>query len=693
MFNFLNSAVLIAAAAALIPLLIHLFSKRRVKIVPFSSLKHLKEMQKRQVRRIKIRQLLLLVLRMLIILAAVLAFARPATRGGYIGSHAGVSSAILLDRSASMQRQVKDGQLFDLAKNKVAEILKNFGQSDEVILIPFDRQTYFPAGEQFFNREVASRILTDLKPGFERSELSGAFKKAAELLTKARNLNKELYLVTDFQINSLPEQPDSAPQGVTIYFVDLPLETDGNCGVINADLGGQLIEAGNDFTVRTEIENYDDRTKTEQLASLFVDGTRVMQSEFRLEPKGKQTVTFRHAVPTAGFHSGWVEIGDDGFSPDNRSYFTFKIPQQFNILIVSGDASGGLIRLALVPSEELARYWSVKNVSADQLSSIRLSDYDVVVIAGTKVLGPAETMQLLHYTDGGGGLFYILGADIDANYFNGAFGSKIDLTVIKRPPLDFSGAGYYTLERLDYGHPIFKAFAFSQKENLPTFRFFALPTIKDGHGNSDLAYFSNGAPALVEGRHGMGRIMVLTAPITPAYSDLATHSFFVPFVIRTMEYLAGDISSYELKNYVGEKITRSLPERLVEPGSVQLVTPEEQEYSLAGADKSGQIIFDCRPIDFPGIYQLKNDRRTIDLFPANVPASEGDLTAAVNDQVKKSLSLEKFTVIPYARASAAIVTETRFGRELWKIFLWAAALLMAVEMILSREKEPTLEEQ
>ena len=79
MFNFLNTSVLFAAAAALIPLIIHLFSKRKVKIIDFSSLKHLKAMQRRQVRRLKIRQLLLLILRMLIILLVVLAFARPTT--------------------------------------------------------------------------------------------------------------------------------------------------------------------------------------------------------------------------------------------------------------------------------------------------------------------------------------------------------------------------------------------------------------------------------------------------------------------------------------------------------------------------------------------------------------------------------------------------------------------------------------
>jgi len=70
MFGFLNSTVLLAASAALIPLLIHLFSRRRVRVVEFSSLKYLKEMQKRQLRRLKIRQWLLLILRMLIVLTA-----------------------------------------------------------------------------------------------------------------------------------------------------------------------------------------------------------------------------------------------------------------------------------------------------------------------------------------------------------------------------------------------------------------------------------------------------------------------------------------------------------------------------------------------------------------------------------------------------------------------------------------------
>jgi hypothetical protein len=692
MFNFLNSAVLIAAAAALIPLLIHLFSKRQVKVVPFSSLKHLKEMQKRQVRRIKIRQLLLLILRMMIILAAVLAFARPATRGGYIGSHAGVSSVILFDRSASMNRQVKDGRLFDLAKTRASEILKNFGQNDQVILIPFDRETYFPAGQQFFSRDIAANILGTLTPGYDSGNIGEALKKGIELLSGTQMLNKELYLISDCQQNSFPEKLDSLPANIAFYLVELPVETDGNCGAVGVDMGGQLIEVGSEFTIKAEIANYDNRTKNEQLVSLFIDEARVSQSEFSISPKGKETVTFKSAVATTGFHSGYIEIGDDAFPADNRFYFSFRIPEQFNILIVSGDQSGELIGTALVPDEALARYWSVKTITPDQVGSIRWREYDAVVLAGIRSLGQVETSQLIRYISGGGGLLFVPGPALDLQYYNENFGNKCDLLFLKAAPAEFSGAGYYALEGFDYGHPILAPFSEYQGEPLPSYKFYALPTVKDGNANRDLARFSNGQPAISEAAYGQGKIITITGLINPEYSDLTAHSFFVPFTIRTTEYLAGNVSSYEFKNLVGHKVIRTVAMKEDGPEALTMMAPDGKNYTIAGSEKSGQFAYECRPIDWPGIYQLREDNRLYDLFPVNIVSSEGDLASLDFDKITSRPGLGRGKIVSYNRPPTATITESRFGRELWKIFLWAAAVLLAVEIFLSREKSPAVDE-
>jgi len=692
MFNFLNSAVLIAAAAALIPLLIHLFSRRRVKIVPFSSLKHLKEMQKRQVRRLKIRQLLLLILRMLIVLVAVLAFARPATKGGYLGSHAGVSSVILFDRSASMQRQLKDGSLHDLSLAKAGQVIENFGQSDEVLLIPFDRHAAFPSGERFFSSDVAGDILSKIEPGYDRADLEEAFGKAVGLLAEAKNLNKEMYVISDRQLNSLPEETDSVPDDVSFYIFKMPVETDGNCGIVDIDMGGQLIEVGSEFVIKVDIQNYDALDKSELLASLFIDDVRIKQAEFEIDANSQKTVQFTHTVSGPGFHSGRVEISDDDFLPDNKYFFSFKIPEQFNVLIVDGDGSGGIVNLALVPSDDISRYWSVKVIPPSQLVSVRLREFDAVILAGVETLGQAETTRLLGYIDGGGGLYYILGGHISPDYFNSYFGRRLGLEIRAPIPENFTRAGYYSMERFDFNHPVFMPFGDLFAEETPTFRFYSLPAIGFGADVRCLAWFSSNTPAIVETGLGLGKIIAMTAPILPEYSDIAAHSFFVPLMIRTIEYLADDMSSYEQKNYIGRNIIRTVTNGTVPYETVQLIAPDNKSYRIAGVQKSGRTVFDCRPIDKPGIYLLKNDGRLIDMFPANIDPREGNLAAVDADRMAASLGIDDYKVITYDDNIEKTVSEARFGRELWKLFLWAVAVLLAVEMFLSREKAAVIDE-
>ncbi len=136
--TFLNPFVLFGLVAAAIPIIIHLLNLRKLRTVEFSSLKFLKELQKTKMRRVRIRQLLLLLLRTLIVVAMVFAFSRPALRGslaGVAGGHATTTMVILLDDSPSMTVRDERGVLFNQAKDAAERLIGLAKDGDNLFLL------------------------------------------------------------------------------------------------------------------------------------------------------------------------------------------------------------------------------------------------------------------------------------------------------------------------------------------------------------------------------------------------------------------------------------------------------------------------------------------------------------------------------------------------------------------------------
>ena len=682
MFNFLNPTILIAAVAALIPLIIHLFSKRRVKIVEFSSLKHLKAMQKRQVRRLKIRQLLLLILRMLILLAVVLAFARPTLQNGGIGSHASVSAVVLFDNSASMNREVSDGNLFDLSQKRALQILDNFGETDQVCIIPLD-QSENRINPKLSSAAVAKDQLSKITRGSGIAELQKGLEQANDLLKKASNLNKELYIISDQQRVSLPDSTVLKDSDAKIYLVEIPTEEYDNCGITNVDFGGQLILAGHDFTTTATIKNQSQRDRSDIIASLFVDGHRVSQVDLEVSAGNETSVNFTHSVSRGGFHDGYIELSDDQFQADNKYYFSFKIPQQFNVLIIKGDNAAGLISLAMVPSQSINQYWSVKEVELDELAGINFIDYDVVILSGTPPLEEGYVRRLKSFVTQGKSLFLTFGGTTDIDDFNTNWSEIAGLVFDEGIKRDFTKAGYYTIDKVDITHPIFSVFNF-ETEKFPELKFYTLPKMHTKEESKVLASFSGKRPALVERKSGSGRILTFTGSIAPQFSDLTGHAFFVPFISRISEYLATDLSSYDVHLFAEENISRTIAVNLQMSASVEMIAPDSQYYYLSPEEENGNLILKPQPTNLPGIYNVRYLGREIDRFALNVNPDECNLAGVIDEQFADAIGADDYRLVQQNTNAASIISEFRFGKELWQIFLWIAVLFIIAEMLLSK---------
>jgi len=681
MFGFLNSTALFAAVAALIPLIIHLFSRRRVKVVEFSSLRHLKVMQKRQVRRLKIRQLLLLILRMLIILAVVMAFARPTTKSGSVGAHASVSAVVLFDNSASMGRYVTEGYLFDIAKRRTEELLATFGQADQVMLIPLDAAPGF--APIFGSSATAKQILSGVKLGASKANLQTALETAVSQLKVASNLNREIYVVSDRQRTSLPQVDVLNDVSAQVYIVDLPLESIDNAGIVAMDFSGQLIMPGIDFNLLATVKNYGQKDRPDVLASLFIDGRRVQQSQVSVPGGAESKVRFTQAVGSTGFHSGYVELSDDKFLADNRYYFSFHIPEKFSLLIIDGDPSARLIELAMVPSPEIPQAWSVQRVTPEQLGSVNLRDYDIIALAGAPQLDNQHIDRIKTLIRQGKALFVIYGGNTDIAAFNRDWSEPTGVAFDEGIKRSFSRAGYYSVQSASLDHPIFSVFGL-EKGKLPEIKFYTLPTSRLVGKDRTLMTFTGDHPALVETQFGAGRVVTFCGPISPEYTDLPGHAFFVPFVSRIAEYLASNLSSLDIRLFTGVALTRTLTGSAEITTAVQMVAPDSSRYDLTPEEKNGTLVAQIPPSAMPGIYSLAYDGKELDRFAVNVDPAEEDLTAADPDQFVSAIGAREYHQFATGEPIAATIAGFRHGRELWQIFVWIAVLLLAAEMLLSR---------
>ena len=197
MFTFLNSIILAGLVAITLPLLIHLLTRQRLKKIQFSSVFFLKLLQAQKMRRVRLREILLLILRTLIILFLILAFARPALRGSFatgIKAHASTTVAILLDNSLSMGRETTRGSVFQLARYRAAEIVSLLKEGDEALLMLFSGAPDLVTPEPTHNFVHLTRQIQEAQLSHGPTDVRKALLEAYGLLSESVNLNKEIYL-------------------------------------------------------------------------------------------------------------------------------------------------------------------------------------------------------------------------------------------------------------------------------------------------------------------------------------------------------------------------------------------------------------------------------------------------------------------------------------------------------------------
>ncbi len=685
---FLNPAVLPALTAALLPILIHLLTRRKLKKVAVSSVVFLQQLQKKRMRRVKVRQWLLLVLRTLIIIFLVLAFSRPVLRTTlpFIGSSTPTTAAILLDNSYSMGFETPRGRLFDLSKQRVLELIGLLKPGDEVVLLPFaDRppvakQWKIGDGESTFS--LIRDFILNLQLSYRATDMSSALEKASKLLSGSENPHKEIFLLTDMEENGWrglqKEKVFAELKGISLYLLPVEAAQEENVSVEWVTVPQQILSVKGQIEFEVQVTNYRKSDVRDLLLCFYLDGERLSQVTLNIRAGQTKRALFQVVPEKTGVLSGYVEIEPDRLSVDNRRYFSVSIPVRVKVLLVGNkEADTYFLSRALNPSDSKDAFMQATSTTGEKISLQQLEENDVIILANVRHLNQWQVEQLQASVNQGKGLLICLGPQVDKEFYNQQFLPRFSqIRLGERLGITGGKSSYYSFGKIDFSHPVLKELL--QKERIDSPRFYSIYQMVSSPQVEPIVWYNQGSPALCESKLGKGRIILFTSAVDLEWTDLPVKGIFAPLFYRIVQYLATTLPE-ELQR-IGEPIERTFGE-LESP--VEWQDPRGNRVTLFPVPWPGGMRWRLSEVEVPGIWRLFSQNREVEQIAVNVDTRESAPQKITERQIKTLLGDVAFRVIPEGRNLKKEVERSRFGREIWRECLLLALILLAAEMVVA----------
>ena len=224
MIAFLQPLWLLALSAAAIPALLHLRQRQTPPTIVFPAVRYLQQTKKEHSHRLKLRNLLLLILRTLIIVLIVLAAARPVATVNVGGVHAPTALAVVVDNSLSSGVVLNGRRLSDVLVERARAVVNRTAESDHLWLMLAD------GVPRRMSRIDAGRVLDSVAPVPVRLDLGEAVRTASAAINDDILPGHEVVVFSDVQASAL--SGGTRPQARVLFWQ--PPGTVENRGVDSA---------------------------------------------------------------------------------------------------------------------------------------------------------------------------------------------------------------------------------------------------------------------------------------------------------------------------------------------------------------------------------------------------------------------------------------------------------------------------
>ena len=680
-FAFLAPAFAIAGLAlAALPILIHLLNRRRYKVVDWAAMDFLLRAMRKNRRRVRFEQWLLLATRCLVLALLGLALSRPlgcdATSAAALGGRTGLH-VFVIDNGFSMAYRPpgRAGGRSHLEQAKVVAdaVIDRLSSGGESVAVITAGRPAVP-GRPTYDLQQARGMVDRIPQAYTAADLPAALRLAADLArTEDRQPNKFLYVLTDATANAwqggdAASLKQTGPDLAKLYRV---------VAVSNLSRGPQWNQAVTDVRPSTPLVTTNAAFAADFDASIRGFGsphgaTVQWKVDGQLLPGGgpvtpTPAVTTAHeprdqlaaALRTGGPHVVTASLlgGGDSLPADDARSRVVNVVAGLKALIVEGQhgvgAEGGSalnLQVALAGVGQGGR--SDGFVAPDLISDLELgnrvlTDYRAVILCSVAQVTAGQADQLAAFVNAGGTLMVWLGDNVSAENYNAVLLPRhlIPGPLVRRVIAPDGAAGFtFDFNYNGVLHPLLRAFANQPNtglENATAFGYWQCEAPADPQ--TRVLNWKNSAPpgspgkpdpAITEQKVGGGRVVLVTTSAAEPWITFDRKPVYTELV---NELLDGSVNAGD------DWMNRTAGDRLAVPASVKLTAtptltdPAGTAIPLEATNATdGSAAYRSPPLTGPGVYSLTTGAAPIPVA-VNVPADASDVRTVNDGAIRAAL--------------------------------------------------------
>jgi hypothetical protein len=669
--SFIYPFFLFGLSAVTIPIIIHLFNLQKTKRVYFSNIAFLKNVQNLSKRSIKVKNLYILVSRILFITFLVLAFAQP-----FLPSTNKMANAdfinIYIDNSLSTQSSVGNDRVLDLSIKSI----QSFGTVlPSNALVNVTSNDFNSFSNQIIDKNKITDVVGNLQFSAKSRKLDEVLNKKTRRYSEAEGRKKASYIFSDFQ-KSFVGKTNSIKLDSTVnyFFVPVTPQNVSNVYIDSVWLESPFVNLNENNLLKARVVNSGEEQKQNVILKLTIDGRQIATSSINIAENSNHIIDFNFNVTTGGIKNGIISINDYPVVFDNEYYFSFRTASQIKILEIASASPGSPYIEKVLFNKELFDYTQKKIENLDFNS---LSNYDFLILNNLNNLSEGFNQAISKAIESNTSVLIIPSEKPEVESYNKLL-NQFSVFINK------TGADtvLQDLNQPDLSNPFYHGIFENQKERMFLPKEKAVMTWNKT-GVNHLS-FKNQVPFLSQVNSGKGKIYLIASDLK-SNIGLAMNALFVPIIYKmafsshsNVERLAYDLDDKLISLPIKTK-TKNAVFKLVK-GKTEIIPGQR-------ISSSGLIMEIPESNITPGHYQLKLQDSVVTDIALNYSSQESVMAFYNSEELKELFRTTKNVDVLEGASKNELteeIKEANNGLPLWKICIIISLLFLFIEILLLR---------